>query len=308
MNDLTAYDELVARHNAAYAAHVEMWRAKHPEPVYQEPERSDGLVLAALVVMALAAVIVSGSRTVLEFGGGAVGIAAFVMIELGLIGSAYITARRNYSERRHRWAQSLAWLGMALAFCVAVAANVHAVVRGPDAEPTGEGFDLIIRIVLGFSAPLLALVSGELLATEVVARSSRERKARVMYDTAKAQWQTECNRAFEQQKARLGVRVEVQRESVSAPRLHTSGVSVLSEQTADRQTTRTGYGHNRTSDGQARVVEYLNANPEAVGLTLRELGMLAGVNKDTASAGRRRWQTERVDVEPGQQAGDSAQE
>lgn len=271
------YDELVARHNAAHAAHVEMYKAKRPQPSAPELERTDWVVMAALSIMVVSSVIVSGSRTITEFGGGVVGVAAFAMLELGIVGAAYVYTRRNYDEKRHASVKRLTRAGMWLAFVVAVAANVHATLKGGGVQ-FGDTVNLIILVSVAISAPALALISGELLAMEAVTNAARTRKSKAVYDAALADWWTDCNRAFDAQKARLGVRVEVLSER---PKL---SVQMDSLDGQSGQSLHSGAGYVRVSSAKQMVLDYLSTNPSAADMGVRELAQTVGVGKSTAAS------------------------
>lgn len=51
----------------------------------------------------------------------------------------------------------------------------------------------------------------------------------------------------------------------------------------------------RTSDGQARVIEYLNEHPDEADLPSRRLAELIGVGHDTANKGRNAWREQQND-------------
>lgn len=64
----------------------------------------------------------------------------------------------------------------------------------------------------------------------------------------------------------------------------------LSTQTDNRQT---GYGYSRNSSAVDTALEYLKANPNALSMSVREIGEAAGVGKDSAAKARRLYQTEK---------------
>jgi hypothetical protein len=275
--ELSQYDELVARHNAAHAAHVEMFKAKRPLPPAPEAERADWLVVLALSIMVIASVIVSGSRTITEFGGGVVGAAAFAMLELGIVGAAYVFTRRNYDEARHQQVKRLTRAGMWLAFSVAVAANVHATLKAGGVE-FGDVINLIILVAVAVSAPALALISGELLAMEAVANAARGRKAQAAYDAALAQWWADCNKAFEAQKSRLGVKVEISNPSNSVS-IGTAGM-----ESPPALPSNSTLGHSKTPNASALARQFFHDNSGALfddSINLVEVAADLGIGKST---------------------------
>jgi hypothetical protein len=286
MTNVMPYDDLTARYEAAYAAHEKMYTLKVPLPAAPQGARADWTIIGTLIALVMASVIVSGSRTIHEFGGGVVGFAAFVMLEVGIVAYGYIAIKRSpYSAARHEHVQRRMRAGMLLALFVAIAANMHAVLRPQDTDTSALSsiVNIAINVLVAISAPVLAFIAGDVLGMEAVAARSARQRAQAEYDAAMAHWREGMNKAWATQKARLGIRVEVMADAdsqadVSAPR--------LSVQTDSRQT---GYGFTRTSDGARRVADHLQQYPADADLTLRALGERVGVNKDTAAKGKAIW-------------------
>jgi hypothetical protein len=287
---LSVYDEMATRHNAAYAAFSTIYEAKTPRPIEPKTERDSLFVPIALVIMIAASVLVSGSRTVEEFGGGLIGYAAFLMLEGAIVSYAFYRTRRNFNEHRLESVRKLANFGLGLAFTVAVAANVNAILKGEN--ETSTPVKTIIHLLVAVSAPTLAFISGDIMAVETMARESRKRKNREAYEKKLASWSRKLNDAWASEKSRWGVTIKVERppeQQTEQRRLSEVSVLSASDQTDNGQTARSGYGHNRTPDGQARVIEYLSTNPEHASLPSRELAKLIGVGHDTANKGRNTW-------------------
>jgi hypothetical protein len=269
---LSMYDDLAARHNAAYAAFRSIYEAKLPKPESPVIERDSLFIPAALVIMILASVIVSGSRTVFEFGGGLVGIMAFVMLEGAIIAYAFYRTRRNFSEHRLDGVRKLANFGLGLAFIVAVGANVHAVLRERGVQ-TAEWINTGILVMVAISAPTLAFISGDIMAVETMANATKTRREQQKYQAAMGQWAKELNEAWAREKSRWGVKIEVEREPVSS-------LSVQSVQLSTGQTGH-GQGYSRESKAASIVRAHLDSHPEDMSIPLRELAVKLGVGKST---------------------------
>lgn len=293
---LTQFDELAARHNAAFVAFRSIHELKHPPPEMPEVERDSIFIPLALVVMIVASVLVSGSRTIFEFGGGLVGVAAFVMLEGAIVAYAFYRTRRSFNENRLESVRKLANFGLGLAFAVAVGANVHAVLRESRVQLAGW-INTAILISVGISAPTLAFISGDIMAVETMANTTKSRKAKAEYQKEVAAWAEGLNTAWSREKSKWGVRIEVERPAdrqTDKRLLSDASVLSVSEQTDSGQTNRSGFGHNRTADGQSKVIEYLMLNPDHAKLPSRELAKLIGVGHDTANKGRNAWRDQEV--------------
>lgn len=93
-NAITQYDDFAVRHLAAFNAYSVIFEAQNPRPQLAKVSRDTVslIIVAALAVVMIAAVIVSGSRTVDEFapeGLPGIGIVAFVMVEGGIMAYAF---------------------------------------------------------------------------------------------------------------------------------------------------------------------------------------------------------------------------
>lgn len=298
-HELSQYDGIALKHNAAYAAFRTIYEAKLPPPQMPQIERESIFVPIALVVMIVASVIVSGSRTIIEFGGGLVGVSAFVMLEGAIVAYAFFHTRTDFQESRIADVRRLAKIGLVLAFAVAVAANIHAVLKERGVDVDGR-VNTAILIAVAISAPSLAFISGDIMALETMRNSYKARKVKDAHAAALTAWMDGLNAAWAREKGKWGVKVEVSRADSQQTDSHLlSGVSVLSvsEQTDNGQTAHSGYGHTRTPDGQAKVIEYLNINPDHAKMPSRELAKLIGVGHDTANKGRNTWRNQQVNVQ-----------
>lgn len=208
-NQLSQYDEIAIRHRAAFAAFKSIYEDKNPPPVPAAVEHDSLFVPIALVIMIVASVIVSGSRTIIEFGGGIVGAMAFVMLEGAIVAYAFYRTRRNFSEHRMEGVRKLANFGLGLAFTVAVGANIHAVLKEKGVE-LADGINTAILIMVGISAPTLAFISGDILAVETMANTTKDRKNRASHQVDIHTYNEDMNAAWAREKSRWGIKIEVE--------------------------------------------------------------------------------------------------
>jgi hypothetical protein len=206
--------------NDAYAAHESMYEKRNPKP---EPPKKltwkdvtgEMLIIIVLAIMVVASVIVSGSRTVPEFGGGLIGMSAFIMLEGGIIAYAYIRTKRSFSVERRNQVFKLLAFGLGFAFLISIAANVHVILKANGIE-LGQAVDLGIAIAVAISAPTLALISGDLLGMEAVAATQMKKRRQEEYEKKMEEWRNGLNEEWKRAASRLGVQSRV---SVSAPSL-----------------------------------------------------------------------------------------
>lgn len=205
------FDELAVRHNAALAAFKTMHEARHPLPVKEQIARDvvSLIIVLALAVVMVAAVIVSSSRTIEEFGGGTIGLTAFVMIEGGIMAYAFFRARRNASE--DRLAKTVRWatVGLILTFIVGLGANTDASLRHQGII-LPQWINIVIHLLVAVSAPTLAFISSDVLAIELMATDIKRRKAEDNHRIALDEWWVGFNRTWAAQQKNWGVRVDLE--------------------------------------------------------------------------------------------------
>lgn len=282
---LTQYDEFAAKHQAAYAAFTAIYASKQPPPEIGAAQGIDYFVIGGLFVVAVASVIVSGSRTIPEFGGGVVGMAAFTMLEIGSIMAGYFRTTKYYDRRRHDNVKVMVSAALALMVVTMLAANIHAVLKDTGVIPLDSWINTAILLLVAASAPITVWLTGDILGTEVAWYRNRDKEARRVYEERLMEWREGLNGAWKSEKSSWDI--SVKRLSKEPEKLPSVSVYPVSTQTDNRQT---GYGYNRQASGADKVVDWLNEHPEDISLPLRSLGERVGVNKDTASKGRRVWQ------------------
>lgn len=283
---LARYDDLANRHDAAYDSYERIYAKQHPMPIKPKSVGIDGVVVLTLILLVAASVIVSGSRTVIEFGGGFVGGSAFVMLELGIIGYAYIGAKRD-PKNHDRTVKRLTRFGIVMAFIVALSANIHATLKQHGVIVAFE-IDTAILLFVAISAPTLAYIAGELLGIEAVAGNRRQSDVAAEYARQMMEWRDGLNRAFDSRKGRLGVRVEMEPE----PALPAPSVSV------QRPNGQSGHGHGYVRESKASVTvrQHLDSSPQDASLTVRELAEKIGVGKSTVATVLKQWSEQHISV------------
>lgn len=272
-NQISQFDEIAVRHKAAYAAFSSIYEDKFPPPAPSAVEADSLFVPIALVVMIIASVLVSGSRTIIEFGGGFVGLMAFAMLEGAIVAYAFYRTRRNFTEARLETVRKMANFGLSLAFTVAVAANIHSVLKERGVQ-IADGVNTIILVMVGISAPTLAFISGDIMAVESKANGVKARKTRDEDSEKLAIWQEGKTAAWAREKSRWGVKVEVEIQPASIVR----PMSILSS-----GQTGHGQGFNRESKAASIVRSHLEQHPEDMSIPVRQLAEMLKVGKSTIS-------------------------
>lgn len=267
--DLVVYDEFVARHQAAYTGFVKYYTLKIPPPERQTVSRDlvSLIIIIGLAVVMVASIVVSGTRTVAEFGGEGFGTVAFVMIEGGIMMYAFFRARRSASTERLAKTVRWATAGLVFTLIVGLGANIDSELRTAGIMLPVEA-TMIIKLLVAVSAPALAFISSDVLAIELMSSAIRQRQADKEYQEAHAAWQDGMNRSWSSQQKQWGVgKIEVE-SPVARP------VNLLNEQ---NKPTKQG----RVSPKLTKALEWFEAHPGNLETPSRELVESIGVSHIT---------------------------
>lgn len=279
------YEELAIKHNAAYAAFRSIYEAKNPTPKPRKKNWSDMYVVVGVLVIVLASVLVSGSRTVAEFGGELIGIAAFVMLECSIVAFAFIRTRSHFDKKRMEDVRKLTNRGLWLAFVVALAANIHATLK-QNGVVTAEWINTTILLMVAFSAPTLAFISGDIMALEYMRINQRNKEIEESNKSEFEAWAEGLNKSWQSQQGRWGVKIEVENERVVVPSAsngRSNGIPLESSVENGRAIipSASTLGHTKQPDATEKVKAYLLEFPEAINMKPLELASMLGVGKST---------------------------
>lgn len=292
----------------SYEAFREQYEKQHPASVPLAPVqiRSEypRWLRGVVLLMFICAALLSGVHTVptvyagIEADGvvaplvrAVVSLSSFVAVELAIFVAAYARLKAN------------GWLVLAMlvvTFGIALVSNIQSVLKALGAN--GELGLTVVGVALGIGAPLIALMSGEMFVHMHSASTRADADADARYREERKLFDTVVLSAYRKYEKEASVRLLS--AQTDAPQTARLSASVLSEQTADRQTRPAASGYDRTPDGQRRVIEFLNANPDEAKLPSRQLAArieeVTGVSigHDTANKGRNAWvQLRSVQVE-----------
>lgn len=288
--DISGFDKRALIYNAGYAGFRSMYETVTPPPRQIIAQRENIFVPVALCIMIIASVLVSGSRTVLEFGGGIVGVSAFVMLEGAIVTYAFFRTRLNFDDSRMESVRKLANRGLGLSFTVAVAANVHSVIRGAGIE-TPSAVTITILILVAISAPTLAFISGDIMALELMRNSYRARKLESDYNSRLDAWEEGLRQSWQREKNKHvgkleAIKIEpIQMTSKALP-LESNG----------NDASKSLLGHKKKPDATKRVMDYLAENPDALQDNPVEVAAFLQVGKSTVYSVFKSMKTQDVEV------------
>lgn len=274
--EIQQYDNFAVKHLAAFNAFSTIFEAQNPRPLLAKVSRDTVslIIVLALALVMVAAVIVSGSRTIDEFavGNPFIGVVAFVMVEGGIMAYAFFRARRSANKDRLQNTVRWATAGLIFTVIVGLGANVDSTLRAhgvllPDEVKTA------LNLLVALSAPALAFISSDVLAIELMATDIKRREAQREYEIELGAWEDKRNVQWKAQQKNWGVKIHV--EVPALPAVHE----------------RSPEHHEREkkvlTPGVLQAIEWLNLNdPDAI-MSVREASMKAGVSVGTISTAKK---------------------
>lgn len=253
-SDIQVYSDYAEKHEAAYTSFARVHESKNPRPTKATVKRDTVslLIILALTVVMVASVIVSSSRTVEEFGGPGFGTVAFVMIDAGVMVYAFFRARRNADENRLQKTVRWATGGMVFTLVIAIAANIDAVLKVHHIV-LPDFVLVIVNLLVGISAPVLAYISSDILAVELMANDINRRKNDALYERACQEWLEGLNQSWNRSRKDWGVMIEkpVSNSLSNGIPLESSGMLP----------SRSTVGHKKAPDASKRIEQYFQENP-----------------------------------------------
>lgn len=297
MNDMVIFDQHTERYEKAWEAFNRLYVMEHPAP--PAPRWYQGLpwLMIPFGVIALCGIALSALRTAPVFQQIAVPLVgetfalleaalAVIVIEVAIVIMRYVLVLQRAEDGKLNTDDLRAWMvgGFWLAFGVAILANLYASIKHvPLVAPVAPLLDLVIALAVGLSAPMLAFIAGDILASLYLRSERRRADLRARYEAALSDWQTAREKSWNARKGDYGLRLRV--DNLPAA---TASMSALSEPDGQR-TDVDGRGHGygvgyvKRTDAQDRVRAYLDSNPDAISLTVRELAATVGVGKTTVA-------------------------
>lgn len=317
---LRVYQAHAKRHEQAYLSFTQVYELENPKP--KAPAIHAGLpwLMLPFLVIAVSGIALSALRTAPIFASIARPIVgeqmanweaalAVIVIEFTMVVLRYVMVIQSVQDGKElhlaRWMQAGFWL----AFGVAVVANIYSSVVHLEAlKNITAVMDVVVALIVGVSAPVLAFISGDVLASLYARAEIVRKRMSGEHRELLAVWSDTKERRWSARQSSYGVKIHV--DSLSATRLsaHTDSgqtpdiqtrqsVPVLSDQTPNRQTIPAASGYNRTPDGQRRVLDHLAANRADAALSSRVLAKKieeqtgVSIGHDTVAKALKSWRT-----------------
>lgn len=181
----------------------------------------------------------------------------FSIIELVIFGA---------SAGRHEiwWLKYL----LAAAMIVALIGNVGSSIQAV-AENGGNVLNQVSGVFMAIIAPFTALAAGEVLHIQLDKRSAKKQAAEDLFNERWREMEALCNLDYIKY-------VKAQQRLIAASKGVSKDLSI-------GQSAASSIGHTKVVDASVRVQQHLDAHPEDLSLSPRELARKIGVGKSTAN-------------------------
>lgn len=204
---------------------------------------------------------------------------SFAAFELSVFSASYALLRR---------ASAWVWLTLAVSFLVMVASNLLQVTRAfaSDGDPGTQ----LVAVIVGVGAPLVALLSGKILVDIHRTNAHQDAEAAARYEDARRQFDADVLAAWEKQQKRTARTVSAS----SARRALGQAADSPADTDTDGRAHGTGQGYSKRTDAREAVRRFLDDNPAAANLTVREIAELLKVGKTTVADVMKDWRAQRT--------------
>lgn len=288
LNTTKIYDETAAQIEAAYLGFARVYEVQHPRPVMQAQNTGVfGAKHIGLLLALVGSIIVSASHTIPIFVGvksitdvtfGAslvIGFAAFVMIEIGIVTLAYSATENAINRDEVNRVRALTNAGKWFVSLVMFVTNVYYVLQSniDIAGQTWETVRIVIYLAVGSVAPVVAIITGEILAIDVLKHRSRQSKAQEQYNAQLATWIEALNEQWKRDRRNWGANVDIQvSKPVQVVHSLNTGVNeaesrsstVHSVNTANERTVNNVTGYSKQMNARDYLKQWFADNPEYI--------------------------------------------
>lgn len=297
MTDVQRYAQYADTYEAAYAAFMRTYAVRNPPPARDVAVSTSRRLRWLVGGMALASIIVSAFHTLPVFVPAenmtplvyVVAVAVFVMVELGLVITSYVSIQYFADDKPLHDTARLVTFARRLLFALAVTVNVYSVMRGQAYAAGGlwNFLDVGITIFVGISAPVMVLITGDVIAVTLVQDRRAQAALDAQYEEALSAWRAGLDRAWSASRTRKAVKVEVPGNSI--PGLSNGNVGM--ENAGNRREYSSGGtpGHSKRPNASDVVRQHLETNPDDASANPFELAERLGVGKSTVYNVLKEW-------------------
>jgi len=292
------HEDNAARVQSAFEAYKKVYSTMHPQPQLKNSDKEwfkkFSLKMFAQIIGIIGAIVVSASHTMpvlvgvdsvmdIEFGGVQfiIALASFAMVEIMAINFAYNATELNAGDKTIQDVAGKIKGGERYLVFILALFNVYYVLIS-NGVPIHNSIRIGIFLTIGTSAPVVAYLTGKILAVDSLKSRAKSRRNGEEYQDAYEGWLDGLNSSWGRQKKKWGGQVDIQ---VSKPLSNPVQLDGQNNLLSSGRTSGQDYMYIPNASDKAR--EYILANPESVTMKVRVLAEIIGVGKSTVSSVRK---------------------
>lgn len=284
------YDETAARLEAAFLGFRRSYEVMYPAPVLQTThDRVFGIKHVGLLAALVGSIVVSASHTIPVFLGIdniqqvrisielLIALAAFVMIEVGIVTFAYSAtesaANRDDLHRVRAFTNAGKWFIALIMLIANVFYVLDANVLTGVTSGLWAGVRVVIYLAIGASAPVIAFITGDILAIDVLKHRSRQTAARERYEAAMNEYNAQIVDAWNRAKGKWGANVDIQVSKPAAVHSLNTGMNEQPSHSFTVHSVNTGVnernsanvtGYSKQMSARDYLKQWFTDNPEYI--------------------------------------------
>lgn len=283
-NDLIVYDDHADKHERAWKAFNRIYLLERPEPSSVRWYHGLPWMMLPFGIISIAGILLSAMRTAPVFYQVAVPLVgegfgvlealfAIITVEVFVVMVRYAMIILN-PDKTHdigRWMIG----GFIVALTVALAANLYGSISHLEAlRPHKPNIDLIMGIVVGVSAPLFAVISGDILGILWTRSSANRSQLKREFEDAMREWRDKRENSWNSKKSDYGIRIHV-------PNLPSNSNGNSNGKTLESGRAGSSIGHSKNVRAREIVEQYFDTYAEALEQDPLEIAAFLEVGKST---------------------------
>lgn len=281
MNQITVYEEHAEKHERAWRAFNRIYILERPEPAKPEWWRGLPVMMIPFGLIAVAGILLSAMRTAPVFYNVALplvgeGLSIFEAIFAIIAVEVFVVMVRYalivlYPEKTH---DISFWMvrGFIAALIVALMANLYGSVSHlPFLTSIKPFLDLIMGVVVGVSAPVFAVISGDILGILWLNSAKHRSQLKSEFEQSMEEWRDKREGTWNSKKSDYGIRIHVPKIS--------SGIPM--EIPMENNRGGSSIGHSKNTKAREIVERYFDENENAVNQDPLEVAAFLQVGKST---------------------------
>lgn len=282
MSTQKIYEEEAARLQSAFEAYKSFYSTMHKPPVKNDIDNRHwygvfSFKMLAQITGLIGAIIVSASHTMpvlvgvdsvmdIDFGiQFVIALASFAMVEVMAINFAYNATELNAGDGTIQDVAGKIKIGERYLVFILALFNIYYVLVS-NGVPIYDFIRIGIFLTIGTSAPVVAFLTGKILAVDSLKSRAKSRRETEEYETAYQLWEDELNSKWSSNKNKWGGKVNIQVSAIHSQvhSLNGANEQPLLSHSANGSVNGASVGYSKKMNARVVITQWFEANPSYV--------------------------------------------